>query len=97
MHPLLFAQRRGGSSAWHSELRVEAGLHISAPRTNPSTHEPARLSPVKRLNQRQSDCNHSPITNNRKTSKGEIKCQIKKIATHNRAIRRSPLLRSRNP
>src|ERR1035438_262875 len=66
MHPLLFAQRRGGSSAWHSELRVEAGLHISAPRTNPSTHEPARLSPVKRLNQRQSDCNHSPITKQQK-------------------------------
>jgi hypothetical protein len=42
----------------------------------------------KRLNQRQHDCNNSPITNNSKTSKGEIECQIKK--------RRSPFLRSRN-
>jgi len=50
----------------------------------------------KRLNQRQHDCNNSPITNNRETSKGEIKSQIKKIATRNIPIRRSPLLRSRN-
>jgi hypothetical protein len=29
--------------------------------------------PGKRLNQRQHDCNNSPITNDSKTSKGEIK------------------------
>src|ERR1035438_5912837 len=73
-----------------------SGLHISAPRTSDFVARTRAAVPAKRLNQRQSDCNHSPITNNRKTSKGEIKCQIKKIATHNRAIRRSPLLRSRN-
>ncbi len=44
--------------------------------------------PRKRLNRSQRICHNSPITNNRKTSKGEIECQIKR--------RRSPFLRSRN-
>jgi hypothetical protein len=33
------------------------------------------------------------LTNNRKTSKGETKCQINKIVTHNRTIHRSPIRR----
>jgi len=41
-------------------------------------------------------CPQSPITNNSKIAKGEMKCQIKKIVIRNIAIRRSPLHRSRN-
>ncbi len=55
-----------------------------------------RGCPCKRSNQRQYDCNNTPITNNSCTSKGEIECQIKKIVIRNIAIRRSPLHRSRN-
>src|ERR1700686_2374561 len=60
--------------------------------SEPTTSSQRTCVPVKRLNQVSHDCNNLPMTES--TSKGETKCQIKKIATHNRAIRRSP--RTRN-
>jgi hypothetical protein len=91
--PLRTAETRRTVSLALGSSVVKWATHVSPTKPTTSSHEPALLSPLNA----QIRVNTIAITYQQKpkTSKGEAKCQIKKVATHNITIRRSPV-RSRN-